>query len=141
MRRKYLTFLALTTIVLSLVFLYQFKSAGADDFGSIADGDQYQINYSLKKVSQGEWMIDIEVFLKNGEDIVIEESLITFAEPVSEEIHSKGNDLINHYFEGHVLHGTKLFSEVKMKEILKDSFIDIKWKTQDNIEKAERIKF
>lgn len=73
-------------IVLSLVFLYQFKGARTDNIGSIADGEQYQINYSLLKESQGEWMIDIENFLKNNEDLVIEESFITFAEPISEEI-------------------------------------------------------
>lgn len=130
-----------TFFVFSSVFMYQYKITRAGSFGDVAAGQEFQINYSLKKKSRSEWTIDIELFTKNNDELVIKESVISFAKPISREIRSMGEELINHRLEGHVLNDTKLVSESKMEEIIGESFIEITWTSPNGDEKTEKIIF
>ena len=67
-----------TFFVFSSVFMYQYKITRAGSFGDVAAGQEFQINYSLKKKSRSEWTIDIELFTKNNDELVIKESVISF---------------------------------------------------------------
>ncbi len=141
MRRNNILLLIFFTIILTLVLIYQYKVTKKESFEGVAIGEEYQINYSLNKEKNANWTIDVDFSSLNNEEFVIEDTVIIFAKPVSDEIHSVGDELVNHRLEGYVLNNTKLFSESKMKKVLEESYVKIQGVSINGEKNSDKIKF
>lgn len=127
-------------ILLFLVISYQYQITRAGALGGLAEGEDWKINYSLQKESRGEWLIDFNFLPVDSDQYEIQETQVVFADPVDHDVLTKARGSNENYrFEGHVLSNTKKLNEKEITNVLKNSYIIVKWLDETGKSVEEKI--